>query len=89
MSRKTALILTSLAIVASVGLTGCKATEPFHDAPVSNRWNQPVEVYENADGFSNVAEFCDKHGNRIVVAFHSDGAYAALTAIPNDPSCKH
>ena len=87
-TKKIAAAVAGLAL-AGLSLTGCKATEPFKDAPVGNRVVPDVEVYQNADGFSNVSEFCDKHGNRIVVAFHNDGAYAAITAIPADPSCAH
>ena len=87
MSKKTLAVSLVALVLAGLSLTGCKATAQFQDAPVTNRYKQPVEVYDNADGFSNVSEFCDKHGNRIIVAFHGDSAYSAITAIPNDPSC--
>jgi hypothetical protein len=86
--KKTVLTLTALILGAGLALTGCKATEPFQDAPVSSRDKSPAEVYDMPDGYSNFAEKCDKHGNRIVVVFHGDGTYAGVTAIPNDPSCK-
>lgn len=88
---KRTILITAAIGVACAGLAGCsdKAMEPYRDAKVVHKYNQPgVETYANADGFSNVSEFCDAHGNRIVVAFHSDSAYAAITAIPADPSCK-
>jgi predicted amidohydrolase YtcJ len=75
-------------IVAAVVLGGCssKSQEPFKDAPVSGRNQASAEVLTMPDGFSNLAEKCDGHGNRVIVAFHGDGSYAALTAI-RDPGC--
>jgi hypothetical protein len=84
----TALAVAALSL-AVLGLTACKAAEPYQDAPVTDRDKSPAEVYDMPDGYSNFAEKCDKHGNRIVVVFHGDGTYAGVTAIPNDPTCKH
>jgi hypothetical protein len=87
-TQRRIFAVAAAAILAAITLSGCKATEPFQDAPVANRDKSPAEVYDMPDGYSNFAEKCDKHGNRIVVVFHNDGAYAGVTAIPNDPSCK-
>jgi hypothetical protein len=88
MTKKIALSLATL-VLAALSLAGCKANEPYQDAPVSDRDKSPAEVYDMPDGYSNFAEKCDKHGNRIVVVFHGDGTYAGVTAIPNDPTCAH
>jgi hypothetical protein len=85
---RTILSAVAVSLVAALTLTGCKAMEPYQDAPVQGRDTSPAEVYDMPDGFSNFAEKCDKHGNRIVVIFHGDGSYAGVTAIPNDPTCK-
>jgi hypothetical protein len=91
--KKRPIILTTAIAAGAILLgvaAGCtqKTQEPYRDAKVTHRYSNPgVETYANADGFSNVAEFCDAHGNRIVIAFHGDGAYSAITAIPTDPSC--
>lgn len=88
MTKKIVLFIAAL-VLAGASLAGCKANEPHQDAPVSDRDKSPAEVYDMPDGFSNFAEKCDKHGNRIVVVFHGDGTYAGVTAIPNDPTCPH
>ena len=71
------------------GLTACgeKYTEPFRDADRTGKVNsQPVDIIENADGFSNLSTKCD-HGNRIYVAYHSDSPYAAIAVVAKDPTC--
>lgn len=89
-TRRTAVLL--LAAVAGLiflaFVAGCsqKQQEPFRDAPTSGHDKAPVELYEDADGFSNWAEKCDGHGNRVFVTFHGDSAYAAITAI-KDSTC--
>lgn len=88
--RRTAVLILAVAaaFVFVATVSGCtqKAREPFRDAPTSTRDTSPVELYDNADGFSNWSEKCDRHGNRVFVAFHGDSAYTAITAIP-DPTC--
>lgn len=89
-SRRAASIVAAIAVllVVAFGIGACtqKHQEQFRDAPTSTRDKSPVEVYDNADGFSNWSEKCDRHGNRVFVAFHSDGSYAAITALA-DPTC--
>ncbi|MEV0403446.1 hypothetical protein [Actinoallomurus sp. NPDC050550] len=38
------------------------------------------------DGFSNLATKCD-HGNRVYSAYKGDSNRAAVTVVPNDPTC--
>lgn len=82
----------SLIAVAALGLlaTGCseKAREQFRDAPRSGETNRnAADVITMPDGFSNIATKCD-HGNRVYVAFHGDSAYASLSVVAADPSCR-
>lgn len=80
---------SGIALVAGLLLlSGCaKFTEPYKDAPRSGHDNgSPADIVRMPDGFSNVATKCD-HGNRVYVAFHNDKAFAAITAVPNDPTC--
>jgi len=74
------------AVGLSLGACNDKATEQFHDAPVSGRDRSAAEVYDMPDGFSNFAEKCDHHGNRVVIVFHNNGAYAGV-AVVKDPTC--
>lgn len=89
-TRRTAMLLLAAAgaLVLLATVAGCsqKQQEQFRDAPTSARDTSAVEMYDNADGFSNWSEKCDRHGNRVFVAFHSDSAYAAITAI-KDATC--
>lgn len=76
-------------VLGMTALTGCaKFTEPFNDADISQKNDDPAEVYSFPDGFSNVASKCDEHGNRIFVVYHSDSPYGSVDVVPNDPSCK-
>jgi hypothetical protein len=70
------------------GASACsqKQAEQFKDAPTGVRDTSAVEVYDNGDGFSNWSEKCDRHGNRVFVAFHGDGTFAAITAV-KDSTC--
>lgn len=74
-------------MIAVLVLTGCKANEPFKDAPTGARNNAPADTISMPDGFSNVATKCD-HGNRVYVIFKSDGSYGSVAVVPDDPSCK-
>lgn len=70
-----------------VALTGCSSfTEPFNDAPISQKYDDPAEVYSMPDGFANVSSKCDAHGNRMYTT-RTDGG-EAMAVVPNDPSCK-
>lgn len=86
MKRK--LALTAVALLATVGLAGCKATEKYSDAPASGPNDKtPAQVFSMPDGFSNWSEKCDGHGFRVFIVFHGDSSYAAITAVP-DATCK-
>jgi len=77
------------ALVIGVLASGCteKYSEPFQDADRSGVVNSaPVDIVENADGFSNLSTKCD-HGNRVYVAYHFDSPYAAIAVVPQDPTC--
>lgn len=81
-----AAVTVLLAVAFGVGACSQKQQEQFRDAPTSTRDKSAVELYDNADGFSNWSEKCDRHGFRVFVAFHQDGSYAAMAAQP-DPTC--
>lgn len=94
MDRKKLAKRAPLGIVALIALsviTACgtnhKATEHLQDSKIQQRYKAYVQVYDNADGFSNVSEFCDTGGNMVVVPFHNDGAFTAVAVIPNDKRC--
>jgi hypothetical protein len=66
-------------LVLSVGCT--KYTEPYRDAPRSGTTNdEPMDVIEMSDGFSNLGTKCD-HGNRIYVAYKGDDNRAAIAVV--------
>lgn len=76
-------------IVAGLGVMSCsKAEEPFKDAPKQpTRNDDPAQIIEMPDGFSNVAGKCDGP-NYVYVAFKGDSNRAAIGIAPNDPRCK-
>lgn len=83
----TAIVIVFGLTFAAVGCGVGKALEPFKDAPMSNITNdKAADKVLMPDGFSNVVTKCD-HGNRVYVAYHGDKAYAALTVVPQDPTC--
>ena len=78
--------LSIAAVLATVSCSG-KTVEPFNDAPVGVQNKGPADGINFPDGFSNVSTKCD-HGNRVYIAFHGDGAYAAIAVVARDPTCK-
>jgi hypothetical protein len=81
--------IATVAITGLVSLGGCaKFTEPFKDAPTSGHNGSPAEVIEMPDGFNNVADKCDGHGNRLYVTYHGDGPYGSIFVVKGDPGCK-
>lgn len=89
LDRKKLATLSVIAVFAVPTLTACgdKAKEQFQDSGIKERYKAYVQVYDNADGFSNVSEFCDNGGNMIIVPFHEDQPYTAVAVIPNDKRC--
>lgn len=90
-TRNTLLGVAAAGLVA-VGAVGCEAgeklSEPYRDAPRSSYHNSgPADVITMPDGFSNIATKCDR-GTRVYVVFKGDNLYGAITAVPNDPTCK-
>jgi hypothetical protein len=88
---RSRIIAAALAAAATLAvLAGCsaKGTEPFKDAPRSDKDNgAPADLIRFPDGFSNAATKCD-HGNRLYIAYHGDHPYAAISVVANDPSCE-
>jgi hypothetical protein len=80
--------LVALGILSGAAACSGKALEPYKDAPVNQRDKSAADVYTMPDGFSNFSSKCDLYGNRVYVAFHGDSPYAAITVVPQDPSCK-
>ena len=88
--KRTAITAAVLALSVAT-LTGCglggKVTEPYQDASIGNRNNEPADVGTMPDGFSNYASKCDRPGIRVYVIFKGDYPYGALSPIA-DPTCK-
>lgn len=87
MTKKLTALGTLMALAISLGACSGKASEPFKDADRGATNTAPADTINMPDGFSNVATKCD-HGNRVYVAFHNNSPYAAITVVPQDPTCK-
>lgn len=86
MKRKI-VTLSAAAILGVTVLTGCSSfTEPYNDAPVDHKNDDPAEIYSMPDGFANFASKCDEHGNRVYTT-RTDGG-EAMAVVPADPTCK-
>jgi hypothetical protein len=83
--RTKILAATSLTLCLAA-TTGCKATEPFKDAPTGARNTAPADLLTFPDGFSNAATKCD-HGNRVYVIFKNNASYGSIAVVPDDPTC--
>jgi hypothetical protein len=55
------------------------------DAPVGNIVDEPVDVIQMPDRFSNVAHACDGHGHRVYVTTKSD--QSRFMAVIDDAAC--
>jgi len=55
------------------------------DAPVGQVVDQPVDVIQFPDQFSNVAHTCDGHGHRVYVTTKSD--QSRFMVVIDDPEC--
>ncbi|MFD7835545.1 hypothetical protein [Streptomyces sp. NPDC059761] len=89
MSRTRVIALATAALFAVPALTGCSSfTEPWNDAPIEKKYDDPAEVYSMPDGFANVATKCDRHGNRIYTTRGAEsGGGKAVAVVPQDRSC--
>lgn len=91
MTRNHKVATLALVMVAgAAGLTGCsKLTEPWNDAPIERKYDNPAEVYSMPDGYANIATKCDAHGNRMYSTREgANGGGKVVAVIPADPSCK-
>ena len=88
-TRKTAAFVSVTALGAVLLLSGCseKMKEPFRDAGVSGRNDNPATIGTMPDGFNNWAAKCDGP-NMVYTPYHGNEKYAALAVVPNDPRCK-
>ncbi|MGW3929812.1 hypothetical protein ACWECC_17155 [Streptomyces microflavus] len=78
-----------IAAVLTLTLAACgeKFSEPFKDAPRSNKENgASMDLIRMADGFSNVGNKCDGP-NMVYVLYHGDKAYGSLSVVKDDPRC--
>lgn len=85
--RNTAVAIVAVATLATA-TAGCsqKYKEYGRDASVASRDDKPADVFTMPDGFTNFAAKCDGP-NRVYIAFHGDGGYAAMAVVANDPRC--
>lgn len=77
-------------LIGALLFSGCmdKETEPWHDAPTSDvRNDDPADIINMPDGFSNLASKCDGP-NRVYVAFKGDANRASIFVVANDPRCR-
>jgi len=80
-------IMVLVTLVLAIAACSDKAQEPFKDAPRSGQNNDdPAEVLNMPDGFSNLATKCDGHGNRVYVVYHGNHPYGTVAVI-RDPGC--
>jgi hypothetical protein len=79
------------AATACVALVGCNAVNDRNDArgrgdaPVGKVDDDPTEVLQFPDRFSNVAHKCDGHGHRVYVTTKSD--QSRFMTVIDDPTC--
>jgi len=79
------------AIATVLVLGGCSAKEAYDekrgrsDSPVGAVNDNPKEVIQFPDRFSNVAHACDGHGHRVFVTTKSD--QSRFMAVVDDASC--
>lgn len=80
-------ISIGLAVAAALLLTGCsKAAEPFKDAHVDGRNDDPARIGTMPDGFNNFAYKC-VGTDMVYTLFHSDSGYGSIAVSPNSPAC--
>ena len=75
----------SAAIVVTVTAAGCSGYNDDRgkgDAPVGTRHEAPRQVWQNLDGFPNVAAFCVG-----VNGVYTTTREAAPVVVPEDPNC--
>jgi hypothetical protein len=78
-------------LLCAVALTSCGINDRANeargrgDSPVGKVNDEPKEVIQFPDRFSNVAHACDGHGHRVFVTTQTD-AGRELEVIPDD-SC--
>lgn len=78
-------------LVGTVVLTGCGINDKMNekrgrgDAATGKIDDEPKEVIQFPDRFSNVAHACDGHGHRVYVSTKSDGSRAMF--VTADPTC--
>ena len=81
----TAVVAVFACGIAVSGCSGFNEARGRGDAPVASRDDEPKEVINFPDSFSNVAHACDGHGHRVYVTTRTDGSRAMF--VTPDESC--
>ena len=82
-------LVFALVVILIVAIAACGESErePFRDAPQSDiRNDDPAEIIEMPDGFSNLATKCD-NGNRIYVIFKGDANRGSVAVVKDAAGC--
>lgn len=87
MYKRVGRVAALAAVVLSMAGCGQKAREPFRDASVAGRNEDPARVISFPDGFSNLSGKCDGP-NMVYSAFKGDNNRASIAVVPNDPRCR-
>lgn len=90
--KKIAAAAAAAALALSLSACGSgtfdKLQEPFKDAPIGQRVNQPVTIIEMPDGYANVATTCYKGMRYSTTTIGGGQSEARAVSVVADPSCK-
>jgi hypothetical protein len=93
MKKKFAAAGVAAALALSLSACGASGTfdklqEPFKDAPIGQRVNQPVTIIEMPDGYANVATVCYKGMRYSTTTIGAGQSEARAVSVTADPTCK-
>lgn len=90
--KKIAIAAATVGLALSLSACGSgtfdKIQEPFKDAPIGQRVNQPVTIIEMPDGYANVATTCYKGMRYSTTTVGARTGEARAVSVVADPTCK-
>jgi hypothetical protein len=86
--RKRNAIIAGIGAAIILGVSGCASlTEPWNDAPIHHKFDDPANVGSMPDGYANFAEKCDESGHLILTTRGADGAGKDVAVITDHAAC--
>lgn len=81
-------IIAGIGVAGILALSSCaSATEPWNDAPVDRKVDDPAVILSMPDGYANVAQKCDDSGHLMFTTRDGKGGGKVVSVVTDPAAC--